>query len=277
MNTRKILCICTIIAVVLLALGITHNISIGSEDGNTYTMSATKTSVVKDDIVDVTLKVNAPKTSRGTQGRIEYNSNLELLSYEETNDYDQLSVQTDTDRCLVGFSTASTDPESGELTAVKLKFKVTGLEGGNYKVAWTDYDSEGNFNEISSVTLNRTDILVPEQLPNTDDNAGTEGTDNGTNNGSGTSIEDIIDAEINGETVNSGNDSQGTSGSSSGTGTSGAGTTSSSSSGTGTISSSNGGSTFIPQTGENTYLIVAIVSGVLMGICVYIRIKKMKF
>lgn len=282
MNTRKILCIGTIIAILLLAIGIT--VSIGSEDSNTYKISATKTSVVKDDIVDVTLMVNSPKSSRGTQGRVEYDSNLELLSYEQTNDYNKAAgptVQTDTDRCLVGFSTASSDPLSGELTALKLKLKVTGLEGGTYKVAWTDYDEEGNFHELSSVTLNRTDVLVPQNPgTNGDENNGAGGNEADTNNGSGTTIDDIIDSEINGGTGTSGNDNQGSNGSSSGTGSSAnGGTSSSSNSGsvTGTTSSSNGGNTFIPQTGENTYLIIATISAILMVICVYVRTKKLKF
>lgn len=269
MNIRKtIIKIITVTAIILLIVRLT--ISFAKIDpNNTYTIEADKTNVKANDIVTVTLRVKIPEGSKGIQGRVEYDTNLTFLEDEVSNsdfgDYGVFGLGHDSDIHAIGFATILQDGfVSGDVMVVKLKFKVTGLAGGEYKVYWKDYDENGYF-EIGSVTLKRTDVVSGNTSE--DSSVGSSGTNSGNNSGTDSeddvSIGDIIDAEAEGKNIIYNDMVQ----------------DDMEQSNNPYINTDNAGrnSITLPHTGEKLPLLVAIISAILLGICIYIRNKKLKF
>ena len=252
MNIRKKLIIISFVLLIFFIMELT--ISIAKIDpNNTYTLEVDKMNVKANDIITVTLKMKIPNKSTGIQSRISYDSNLTFLHEELTEDdfgdYGVFSVLSDPDLHAVAFAHHLNNNQyvTGDVTVIKLKFKVTGLEGGPYKIAWQDYNTEGYF-DIDTVTIERTDVTS---------NSGTN-----TNAENEVKIDDIIDAEVNGEKIDYNDNVQ----------------QSENSNGTQISESANTfhNKTILPHTGDKS-MIIAIVSGVLLLICIYIRAKKIKY
>lgn len=252
MNIRKKLILVGLVLLVFFTIELT--ISIAKIDpNNTYTLEVDKNKVKANDIITVTLKMKIPNKSAGIQSRISYDSNLTFLQEELTEDdfgdYGVFNVLSDPDLHAVAFAHNLSNNQyvTGDVTVIKLKFKVTGLEGGPYKIAWQDYNTEGYF-DIDAVTIERTDVAL---------DSGTN-----TNTEDEVKIDDIIDTEVNGEEIDYNDNIQ----------------QSEDSNKTQISESSNifHNKTVLPQTGDKS-IIIAIISGLLLLICIYIRAKKFKY
>lgn len=249
MNIRKKLILVAWLVLAFFTIGLT--ISCAKIDpNNKYKLEVDKTEVKFNDIITVTLKMNVPNRSSGIQSRISYDSNLtflqEELAEEDFGDYGKFDVLSDPDLHAVAFAHTLNNNQyvTGDVTVIKLKFKVTGLGGGPYKIAWQDYNTEGYF-DIDTVTIERKDI---------GSNSNSKGE---------VTIDDIIDAEANGEEYNYNDDTQPNDG---------AIESDTDSASTSKKASNN---TALPQTGD-TAIIIAIVSAALLVLCIYIRAKKIK-
>lgn len=256
MNIRKKLILVGLVLLVFFTIELT--ISIAKIDpNNTYTLEVDKNKVKANDIITVTLKMKIPNKSAGIQSRISYDSNLTFLQEELTEDdfgdYGVFNVLSDPDLHAVAFAHNLSNNQyvTGDVTVIKLKFKVTGLEGGPYKIAWQDYNTEGYF-DIDTVTIERKDIGSNSDPKNE------------------ITINDIIDAEVKGEEINYDDNSQQAEEENGETKVKDNVTESDTNS---AVTSKN---TILPQTGDVT-VIIAIVSAVLLVWCIYLRAKNFKY
>lgn len=257
MNRRKIITTISVLTLILLTVGLTISLA-KIDSNNTYVIESDKTNVKANDIVTVTLKVKIPIGSRGIQGRVEYDENLTFLEDELKDEdfgvYGKLNLMTDPDINAIGFAKSLNSEQekiSGNVTVVKLKFKVTGLTGGEYKIYWKDYDENGYF-EIDSVTLKRidtVDIVVDVDKEH---------------NKNETSIDGIIDKEVNkvNQEVNNDENVQNKSEKEPNKDNIKK-----------EVLDKTGSDKKLPKTGEKTLQLIFIVCGILLAVCIYIRIK----
>lgn len=262
MNRRKIITTISVLTLILLTVGLTISLA-KIDSNNTYVIEADKTNVRANDIVTVTLKVKIPIGSRGIQGRVEYDENLTFLEDELKDEdfgaYGKLNLMTDPDINAIGFAKSLNSEQekiSGNVTVVKLKFKVTGLTGGEYKIYWKDYDENGYF-EIDSVTLKRTDTVDMVVDVDKEDNKNETSIDgiinqevNKVNNDE--NVQNKPEKEPNKDNVKKEEDKQ-------------------------TVKKEvldkTGSNNKLPKTGEKTLQLIFIVGGILLAVCIYIRIK----
>ena len=264
MKVKKMLSILLLIVVFTVFSIPNKSCAYTDANNNEYYMEIDKTDVATNDIVELTLRIRVNGKIYGTQGRISYDSNLTFVEVGSTKDCmifykdedsNKGQVVARDDLKAIGYSIAQDSQfDPGEYIIIKVKFKVTGLIGGNYLIKWQDYNSNGYF-EVDSVAVTRTDV----------NNQG------GGSSSNDKSVIDIIDEEINGN----GGSSQG-SGSGNGSdsdyssddeysvdGESGSGSKSSKKSG-------------LPATGDGFNVVISIVAFIGLGVCVYRRAKKIE-